>query len=63
MRNPDNWQAEDPEGPQGPVSRRGALIGLVVILLLIGAGLLLSHILGGMSQFQDCILSGRIHCS
>jgi hypothetical protein len=62
MRNPDKWQPQEPGPPQGPPSRRAAIIGLVLIALLIVGGLLLSHILGGMSQFQDCVLSGRIHC-
>jgi hypothetical protein len=62
MKNPDNGRPEEPAGPEEPASRRAALIGLVVIMLLIGGGLLLSHILGGMSHFQDCILSGRIRC-
>jgi hypothetical protein len=63
MRNPDQWQPEEPDGPAGAPSRRAALISLLVVLLLIGGGLLLSHILGGMSHFQDCILSGRVRCN
>ena len=62
MRNPDKWQPSDPGQPDLPPSRRGALIGLALIVLLIIGGLLLSHILGGMSQFQDCVLSGRHDC-
>jgi hypothetical protein len=46
-----------------PTSRRGALVGLVIILLLVAAGLLLTRVLRGMSQLQDCALSGRSNCT
>lgn len=62
MRNPDKWQPSDPDEHGAAPSRRGALIGLALIVLLIIGGLLLSHILGGMSQYQDCVLSGRHDC-
>jgi len=39
------------------------LVGLVVVLLLVVGGLLLTHVLRGMSQLQDCALSGRSNCS
>ena len=44
-------------------SRRGALIGLGVVLLLIVAGLVLSHLLSATSQMQDCVMSGRTNCA
>ena len=46
-----------------PNTRRGALVGLVIILLLVIGGLLLTHVLRGMSQLQDCALSGRSNCT
>jgi hypothetical protein len=46
-----------------PTSRRGALVGLVIILLLVAAGLLLTRVLRNMSQLQDCALSGRSNCT
>ncbi len=46
-----------------PDSRRAALVGLVVIVLLIGAGLLISHVLRQTSKQQDCALSGRVDCT
>jgi hypothetical protein len=61
MRNPDKWQPPDPD--QSPNSRRIALIGLVVVLLLLGGGLLLSRILGKESRFEDCSISGRANCA
>ena len=74
MRNPDKWPPLEPEdpgvpqpldsgGPEGPLSRRGALVGLVLILLLVAGGLLLTRVLHGMAQLQDCALSGRSNCS
>ena len=75
MRNPDKWASKEPdepelpgppernEGPETPPSRRGALVGLVVVLLLVIGGLLLTRVLRGMSQLQDCALSGRSNCS
>jgi hypothetical protein len=46
-----------------PTTRRGAVIGLLMIVLLVLGGLALTHILGGMSRLQDCALSGRSNCS
>jgi hypothetical protein len=46
-----------------PATRRGAVIGLVMIVLLVLGGLALTHILGGMSRLQDCALSGRSNCA
>ena len=60
MGNPDNWQLPDPA--PAPPSRRGALVGLAFIVLLIVGGLLLSRALRDMSRFQDCVLSGRLYC-
>jgi hypothetical protein len=34
-----------------------------MIVILMGAGLLLTHILGGMARVQDCALSGRSNCA
>ena len=67
-------EPEEPDPPQVPKlldrdeglrssnTRRGALIGLVIILLLVIGGLLLTRVLRGMSQLQDCALSGRSNC-
>jgi hypothetical protein len=49
--------------PDTPNRRRGALVGLVIVLLLVAGGLLLTRVLRGMSQLQDCALSGRSNCS
>jgi hypothetical protein len=75
MRNPDKGWPMEPEEPGVPKSvgtplrpeplktRRGALIGLLLILLLVAGGLLLTRVLRGMSQLQDCALSGRSNCT
>jgi hypothetical protein len=56
----------EPDGPDSPphppATRRGALIGLIVVLLLVAGGLALTRILHGMAQLQDCALSGRSNC-
>jgi hypothetical protein len=63
LKNPDHWQPPEREPDPAPATRRAALIGLVIIVLLVVGGLLLTHILGGMSRLQDCALSGRSNCS
>jgi hypothetical protein len=63
MRNPDRWQPQEPEPYPPPTTRRAALIGLAMIVILVIAGLMLTHTLGGMARLQDCALSGRSNCS
>ena len=53
----------EPRQDKTPDSRRGALIGLLVILALIVGGLILTHVLRRESQLQDCLLSGRTNCA
>jgi hypothetical protein len=53
----------DSPRPGEPNARRGALAGLVLVLLLVGGGLLLTRVLRGMAQTQDCVLSGRSNCT
>jgi hypothetical protein len=52
-----------PEEPRPPDPRRTALIGLVVVVLLVIAGLFLTHVLRNMSQLQDCVMQGRTNCA
>jgi hypothetical protein len=63
MRNPDYWQPPERQPDPAPATRRAALIGLVLIVLLILGGLFLTHTLGSMARLQDCALSGRSNCS
>jgi hypothetical protein len=53
---------QKPQGPQVPDSRRGALIALIFIALLVLGGLILEHILRDSSRLQDCVMQGRTNC-
>lgn len=53
----------DPVDRQGDESpRRGPLIGLVVVLVLVVAGVWLFHALREESRLEDCLMSGRSNC-
>jgi hypothetical protein len=52
-----------PEEPRPPDPRRTAVIGLLVIVLLILAGLFLTHVLRDLSHLQDCVMQGRTNCA
>jgi hypothetical protein len=45
-----------------PPSRRGPLIAIAVIALIVLVGIWLSSTLGGVSRLQDCVMSGRSNC-
>jgi hypothetical protein len=53
----------EPDDPQSRDPRRAALLGLVLVLLLVGGGLYLAHVLHAASQIQDCVMSGRTNCA
>jgi hypothetical protein len=53
----------DPDDPQSRDPRRAALLGLILILLLVGGGLYLAHVLHDASRIQDCVMSGRTNCA
>jgi hypothetical protein len=60
----DGGGGGDRGGGKGQIqSRRGALLGLLLVLLLVAGGLILTHVLRGMAQVQDCALSGRSNCT
>jgi len=46
-----------------PDSRRRAVIGLLVVIVLVVGGLLLVRVLQNMSRIQDCAMSGRTNCA
>jgi hypothetical protein len=52
-----------PPVPKEPDSRRDALLGLLVALLLIVLGLILVRELGNSGRLQDCAMSGRTNCA
>jgi hypothetical protein len=64
-RSGDGGRDGDGDGdrPEEVSNRRGALVGLVLVLLLVAGGLLLTHVLRSMTQLQDCALSGRSNCT
>ena len=49
--------------PRAPVSRRAAVLGLLVTVLLIVLGLVLVKVQGDSGRLQDCALSGRTNCA
>ena len=51
-----------PAESDAPVSRRRAVIGLIVVVIMVLLGLLLVHVLHRMSQIQDCAMAGRSNC-
>jgi hypothetical protein len=44
-------------------NRRRALVGLVAIILAIGAVLFVMHRLNQTARIQDCVASGRTNCA
>jgi hypothetical protein len=65
MRRVDNGRMNEPlpHEPPAPDSRRPALIGLIVVVVLVLGGLYLAHVIRGASQIQDCVLAGRSNCA
>jgi hypothetical protein len=51
-----------PNDPEPDGSRRGALAGLVIAIVLLAIGLWLARELRSASQIQDCVMSGRSNC-
>jgi len=44
-------------------SRRGPLVALAVIVLLVLGSLYVAHVLSGVSRIQDCVMAGRRNCA
>jgi hypothetical protein len=44
-------------------SRRPAIAGLAIAVVLLVAGLWLAHELTAASKMQDCLMSGRTNCN
>jgi hypothetical protein len=59
----DARNEHEPPEPREPESRRGAVLGLLVALLLVIVGLILVRILGNTGRLQDCLMSGRTNCA
>jgi hypothetical protein len=56
---------EDDRGDagQGAATRRGAVIGLIVVLLLVVVGYFLMEASRHESNLEDCLMSGRRNCA
>lgn len=60
---PERPVSNVPPDAAAPPSRRGAVIGLVVVVALVLGALLLVHALQRMSEIQDCAMLGRSNCA
>ena len=47
----------------GPDSRRPAVIGLILVLVLVVAGYFLMTALQQNANLEDCLMSGRRNCA
>ena len=52
-----------PPGPRGGDSRRGAIAGLLIAIVLLAIGIWLARDLTAASKLQDCVMSGRTNCN
>ena len=60
MRDPEN----DPRDPgPGPDSRRPAVLGLILVLVLVVIGYFLVNALRKNANLEDCLMSGRKNCA
>jgi hypothetical protein len=49
--------------PEQSDTRRGAIAGLIVAIVLLAVGVWLARDLTAASRMQDCVMSGRTNCS
>ncbi|MET4221833.1 hypothetical protein ACVW1A_006566 [Bradyrhizobium sp. LB1.3] len=49
--------------PQSGDSRRGAVAGLIIAIVILGIGWWLARDLTSASKMQDCLMSGRSNCN
>jgi hypothetical protein len=52
----------DDSADDGP-SRRGPLIALIVVVVLVAGGIWLSRTLHESGKLQDCVMAGRSNCA
>jgi len=50
-------------GSTGGDSRRGAIAGLLIAIVLLAVGIWLARDLTAASKLQDCVMSGRTNCN
>lgn len=53
----------NPQDESDAPSRRGALVALAVIAVLVIGGIVLSQSLHSTSRLQDCVMAGRTNCA
>jgi hypothetical protein len=49
--------------PEEGGSRRGAIAGLLIAVVMLAVGLWLARDLTAASKMQDCLMSGRTNCN
>jgi hypothetical protein len=49
--------------PEQGESRRGAIAGLLIAVVMLAVGLWLARDLTAASKMQDCAMSGRTNCN
>jgi hypothetical protein len=49
--------------PRPGDSRRGAVAGLIIAIVILGIGWWLARDLTSASKMQDCLMSGRSNCN
>jgi hypothetical protein len=62
MDRPAPPNDSEPNDPEPDNSRRSALAGLAIAVVLLVVGLWLARELRSASQIQDCVMSGRSNC-
>jgi hypothetical protein len=63
MKERDSQDASGAGPAPDTGSRRGAVIGLIFLIVLVLGGLVLTHVLRDVSELQDCAMSGRTNCA
>lgn len=59
----DDPRSREPHEPDDGGSRRGAVIGLLVTLLLVVAGYYLMTSLREQGRLEDCLMAHRTNCA
>ncbi|MCK1708558.1 MULTISPECIES: hypothetical protein [unclassified Bradyrhizobium] len=61
MPKPDS--GEKPKSRPKPEAKRGAIAGLIIVIVILGVGWWLTRDLTAASKMQDCLMSGRRNCN